>query len=125
MVLNGMLGFAPASTSAPLAPDRLFTPSAPLVSETTLRTILIQAVFVLLLILTPIYLRKVANVQNRSQLVVTTLSFVIWVYTLGGPFVVWGLYYPLVASVLLVLWSLTIPLCISATTVPQPHQKGI
>lgn len=113
MVLNGIIGL-PAS---PVVADMRF-PSAPPVSDDTLRFYLVQAVFAILLVLTPLYLAKIAKVTNRRQLAVTTMSFVVWAYTLGGPFVVWGLYYPLVASVLLVIWSLVVPMFVPALAAP-------
>lgn len=114
MVLNGIIGL-PAATPT-VAATRF--PAAPPVSDDTLRLYLIQAVFAILLVLTPLYLAKVAKVTNRRQLTVTTMSFVVWAYTLGGPFVVWGLYYPLVASVLLVIWSLVVPMFVPALAAP-------
>jgi hypothetical protein len=84
-----------------------------------LRVYLIQAVFAILLVITPLYLRKIAMVTNRRQLAATTVSFVIWAYTLGGPFIVWGLYYPIVASVLLVIWSLVVPMFVPAMESPE------
>ncbi len=120
MVLNGIIGL-PAS---PAVADMRF-PSAPPVSDDTLRFYLVQAVFAILLVLTPLYLAKVAKVTNRRQLTVTTMSFVVWAYTLGGPFVVWGLYYPLVASVLLVIWSLVVPMFVPALVAPIQQMNEV
>jgi hypothetical protein len=47
-----------------------------------------------LLVLTPLYLWRMSGVTNKAQLVVTTISFAVWVYSLGGPFAAWGLYQP-------------------------------
>lgn len=69
-------------------------------------------VFFVLLVLTPLYLVKIHNVRGRTQLVLTTLSFVVWVYTLGGPFQMVGWYQPQIASCVLVLWTLAIPLAV-------------
>jgi hypothetical protein len=68
------------------------------------------AVSVVLLIITPFYLSKFENVKKAPQIVFSTLSFVIWIYSLGGPFVYWGLYKAWVASIVLVLWTLIVPL---------------
>ena len=76
-------------------------------------------VFAVLFILTPIYLAKIHNVAKIGQLALTTASFAIWVYTLGGPFQIAGLYHPQVASIILVLWTLVIPLAIRTET-PAP-----
>jgi hypothetical protein len=71
-------------------------------------------VFVILLVLTPFYLARIHNVRDKTQLTLTTLSFVVWVYTLGGPFQMAGWYQPQIASCVLVLWTLIVPLFIEA-----------
>ena len=76
-------------------------------------------VFAVLFILTPVYLARIQNVTQPGQLVLTTISFAVWVYTLGGPFQLAGWYHPQIASVLLVLWTLIIPLSIR-TDAPAP-----
>ena len=70
-------------------------------------------VAVVLLILTPFYLRKFEQVANNFQIVMCSLSFVIWVYSLGGPFIHWNVYQPWIASIVLILWTLVIPLLVS------------
>jgi hypothetical protein len=105
MVLSNILGYTAGNMQASARPYP--------VSESDLKPILLQIVFFVLLILTPVYLKKISGVNNVTQLIVTTLSFIIWVYTLGGPFIVWGLYYSIVGSVVLVLWSVIIPLFVS------------
>lgn len=75
---------------------------------------LIMVVFFSLLALTPLYLWRVSNVTNIIQLIVTTISYVVWVYTLGGPFSVWGVYSPAAGSVFLVIWTLAMPLLVPA-----------
>jgi hypothetical protein len=55
---------------------------------------LIYIVFFSLLALTPLYLWRVSNVTNVPQIIVTTISYVVWVYTLGGPFSIWGALFP-------------------------------
>ncbi len=71
----------------------------------------------ILLLLTPLYLWRLSKVRNKIQLFVTTMSFVVWVYSLGGPFQAWNLYYPWLGSIILILWSLCIPIFV--TPVPQ------
>ncbi|MDY0297132.1 MAG: hypothetical protein RB296_07430 [Acidobacteriota bacterium] len=70
----------------------------------------ITAAAVLLMVLTPIYLKRFQGVSRPMQLVASTGSFLVWVYTLGGPFVYWGIYFSWLASVLLILWTVTVPL---------------
>lgn len=76
-------------------------PHAPLVS-------LIAAL--VLLILIPFYLRKTMAVKRAGQILLTMISFVIWIYSLGGPFALYGVHIGYVGSVLLVLWTLVVPL---------------
>jgi hypothetical protein len=97
MVLSGMIGVSPASSSKP----------------SDMSSALIIVVSIILLALTPIYLMRIGHVKNVIQIVVTTLSFAIWVYTLGGPFAVLGIYYPIIASIILVLWQMIVPLIVT------------
>lgn len=97
MVLAGVVGFGSASTAAPA--DQL-------------SKILICVVFGVLLALTPLYQIFISKVTNKVQVIVTTIAFILWVYTLGGPFVVMGIYEPKVAAALLTLWSLVIPIAV-------------
>ena len=104
MVLAGLLGSGSLGIST-------LTETIP---DNVLRNALIQAVFFILLILTPFYLWFVTNVKNKWQIAVCMVSFIVWVYTLGGPFVVWGVYYSLISSVILVLWTLITSLIVQA-----------
>ena len=65
---------------------------------------------ILLLILTPFYMQKFQHVTHSLQIIITSLSFLVWLYSLGGPFKAWGLYKPWIGSLLLVIWTLTVPL---------------
>jgi hypothetical protein len=115
MVLAGMLGYAYGTT-----------PAAQQMPDPELKAILIQVVFFSLLVLTPLYLWRIGRVSHLVQLVVTTISYVIWVYTLGGPFVVWGLYHSVIGSVVLVLWSVITPLLVSPSPAKEiPSQTAI
>lgn len=75
-------------------------PGAPLVS-------LLSSI--VLLVLVPFYLKKSMSVKRTKQIVFTMISFVVWVYSLGGPFAYYGLYIGYIGSVILVLWTLLIP----------------
>lgn len=89
MVLAGFLDFTPATSQIITSPEVNALQRIP---DSELKVLLIQIIFFVLLLLTPLYLWKVSGVSNILQLTITALSFVIWVYTLGGPFVVWGIY---------------------------------
>lgn len=137
MVLAGMLGFSPTQTGAAVQAEETqavletaakssatvqeAAKAAAKLTQEQLNPILIQIVFFVLLALTPVFLRVVSKVSNKVQLCVATVSYVVWIYTLGGPFVVWEIYYPVIGSVVLVLWSLSIPLVVSGTTPPNDN----
>ena len=65
---------------------------------------------VVLAILTPLYLWKIYGVRSKKQLVFTTLSLPVWLYSIGGPFRQWHVHNSSVASAGLVLWTLFVPL---------------
>lgn len=69
---------------------------------------------VTLFILTPLYLWRVDKVTKLSQLIATTISFVVWVYALGGEFL---FFTPHIngATVILVLWTVAMPLIVKET----------
>lgn len=85
-------------------------------------------VFCVLLVLTPTYLRKIYGVRDRRQLTFTAASFVVWVYTIGGPFRLQGWYQPQLAACILVVWTLTIPLVIEGVEAKlkqaEPKTRG-
>lgn len=66
-------------------------------------------VAIVLLIITPFYLLRVQKVKKTFQVVVSSLAFIVWVYSLGGPFVYFKIYEPWIASVILLLWTTFIP----------------
>ena len=76
----------------------------------------ILIVSVVLLILVPLYLWRIHNVKRCAQIIITTISFVVWVYSLGGPFLSWGMHKAWIGSVILVLWTLIVPLVVD----PKP-----
>ena len=73
-----------------------------------------------LLVVTPFFLWRVHQVKRITQLIFTSLSFVAWLYTMGGPFREWGIYEPWIGAVLLVLWTLVVPLFLN----PQPEKAN-
>ena len=107
MVLGGIIGYPPGATVR-------VADSASGITDDVLRAFLIQFTFAVLFVLTPVYLRRVGHVASIGQIVLSTATFVVWVYSLGGPFVVWGVYYPLMGSVALVLWALIVPLLMAS-----------
>ena len=69
-------------------------------------------VFGILFVLTPVYLRKIHGVLPNAQLAFTALSFAVWVYWLGGPFAIEGWHHAQLASIVLALWTLLIPMAV-------------
>lgn len=83
----------------------------------------------ILLALTPLYLSKLYGVSDKWQITFTTASFIVWVYSLGGPFRLWDVYIPQIGSAGLILWTLLIPLAIQKGQVkivekPQKTKKA-
>jgi hypothetical protein len=87
-------------------------------------------VFLLLAGITPLYLYWAMGVRSRPQLVVSTLSLVVWIYALGqGPFrfmrAPW--WEPWYGSVLLALWTLVPPMFLTRAepqAVAPPARKS-
>lgn len=67
-------------------------------------------VFGICLALTPLYLWRVLKVLKSTQLIISTLSFVVWAYALGGPFKESGLFSNTFAAVLLPIYTVLIPI---------------
>ncbi len=83
----------------------------------------LTAAFFILLLFTPIYLWRVSGVTNGIQLAVSTVSFAVWVYTLVYPFKYWGWHYSTVGAVILILWSLIIPIFVIPAMTPAEKVK--
>jgi hypothetical protein len=65
---------------------------------------LFWVVFLILLVLTPLYLWRIQTVDKWQQLTISTVSFAVWVFSLGGPFVYLAWYKPVYAAVLLPIY---------------------
>ena len=101
LVLVGVVGGSASTTAAPA--DQL-------------TKVLVVVIFFVLLIATPLYQIFVSKVTNKLQVVITTIAFVLWVYNLGGPFSILGIYEPKIAAALLTFWSFLVPLIVPAKT---------
>jgi hypothetical protein len=71
-------------------------------------TLLVAAI--LLLALIPIYLQRIYKIFNLIQIGFTMGSYIVWIYSIGGPFKYFDLYNASLASTILVFWTLLIPL---------------
>lgn len=74
-------------------------------SDTSSIQTLLWIVFVAIFFMTPLYLWRVQKVQKWIQLVVSTIAFAVWVFSLGGPFAVLAWYKPIYGAVLLPLFT--------------------
>lgn len=74
-------------------------------------------VSLLLVAITPLYLRAAMGVRSRAQLTVSSLSLIVWIYALGqGPvhYIPSPWYEPWYGSVVLALWTLVPPMILAA-----------
>ena|SRR5215218_8351805 len=59
----------------------------------------------------PFYLKYALQIKNAAQVWITSLSFLIWVFSVGGQhFGALGWYEGYYGSVLIILWTSTIPI---------------
>jgi len=65
-------------------------------------------IFAVFAILTPLYLNRVQKVAKAGQLIISTISFAVWVFALGGPFSHTAWYNPVYGSVLLPVFTLLV-----------------
>lgn len=75
-------------------------------------------VFFLILLITPFYLKKVAQIKTTKQIIFCTVSFVVWVFSLGGPLDgqnIAGYTAQFLGAVFLPIYTLFIPLFYSQT----------
>ena len=63
-----------------------------------------------LIVLIPFYLWFLFGVRRKLQLVVTMISFIVWVFSIGGPFLHFTWYLPIYGAITLVFWTLVVPL---------------
>lgn len=53
-------------------------------------------------------------VENKppdwTHIIISAIAFVIWVYSLGGPFAAWGLYVPWAGSLVVLAWTFFVPI---------------
>lgn len=69
---------------------------------------LLWIVFGFIFILTPFYLWRVQKVQKWVQLLVSTIAFAVWVFSMGGPFASLIWYKPIYGAVLLPLFTFAV-----------------
>jgi heme/copper-type cytochrome/quinol oxidase subunit 4 len=80
----------------------------------------LSAIALVLFIIPPLYLKFVQKVEKTAQIFVSTFSFIIWVYAIGGPFVFWNIHEAWIASAVLLLWTTFIPQFFKTPPAQQP-----
>jgi hypothetical protein len=74
------------------------------VSSHRTREVILWVIFVVALVMTPIYLRNLAGIVRSKQLVISAGAFVVWAFALGGPFAAsWNGYELWMGSIAVVL----------------------
>jgi len=72
-------------------------------------------VAIVLLLSIPLYLNRMSAGCYARQKFFTMIAFIIWLYSLGGPFKLWAeatgveFHIPYIGSILLILWTVLIP----------------
>jgi len=76
-------------------------------------------VFLILVIATPLFLWRVTNVRKGSQLAISTASFAVWVFAMGGPFYYLAWYRPIEGAITLPLYTFLVPIFKGGPTATQ------
>ena len=76
-------------------------------------------IFVLGIVATWYYLRYPLEVKDRTQLIISCVAFVVWVFALGGPFKDLGWYKPVYGGLLLTTYTFFV-----ASVKPAPQTGG-
>ncbi len=69
-------------------------------------------IFLIGVIGTLLYLWRIAKVTNWLQLSISTISFVIWAFALGGPFANLSWYHPVYGALILPVYTFFIPIVV-------------
>lgn len=74
---------------------------------------ILWGVFLVFAILTPLYLWRIQKVTKITQLVISLVAFVVWVFALGGPFTTLEWYVPIYGEILLPIFTLVIAIVVA------------
>lgn len=64
----------------------------------------------ILFLILPLYLWFVFGVRSKLHLFFTEISFCVWIYNVAGQWVVPQVYHPVAGPIVLIFWTLLIPL---------------
>ncbi len=77
-----------------------------------------------LLVFTPLYIWRLTEETGQptawAQIIVATIAFPVWIFSLGGPFATYDWYQPYYGAILLTLYTLAIPLVIGKEPTEAP-----
>ena len=73
---------------------------------------LLWIIILVLMIFTPVYLVKVSGVSKKGQILFSTIGFLVWAFATASPYTkeILGFSFQLITSVILILYTLLIPL---------------
>lgn len=72
-------------------------------------TMIIQwIIFIVFCALTPLYLWRIQKVKKIQQHIISLISFIVWVFAIGGPFTTFSWYNPLYGEILLPVFTLIV-----------------
>ena len=66
-------------------------------------------IFIIGLVLTPLFIYYIQEHRNYTQIIMQTIAFFVWVFALGGPFSLYDWYIPVYGSMFLVVFTFIIP----------------
>lgn len=69
-------------------------------------------IFAVGILATILYLWRIDNVEDWSQILISAIAFAVWVFALGGPFETLSWYNPVYGSILLVLYTFFVPIIV-------------
>lgn len=85
--------------------------------------ILYWSLMVLLLFLLPFYLRIMLGIVSKTQILITCITFCIWVFSLGGfYFVDFQWYKQYYGSITIIIWTLIAPVFLGSNLI-KLHEK--
>lgn len=80
-------------------------------------------VFGVLVVITPLYIWQITTQKGKkaakSQIAVSTFSFALWVFAIGGPFTNLAWYLPVYGTIVLPIYTLLIPLFVGRASTQQ------
>lgn len=65
-------------------------------------------VFGFMLFMTPVYMCRIQGVKKKQQWLIVSVSFAVWVFTIGGPFAALKWYHPIWGAILLPLYTFSV-----------------